>query len=253
MVQLNQCTVVFIRSVNVRVSADVRYKYTLNFCRENINCDYLLSPIKVCKMNKKLFFFPVTLSRLRNEHCNIYTVDGPCLIHSNTGDLLRSLDPPDSSFKCPKFIAMTREGYIIVNYDRGALVSYGINGKTLRHVAHNDNVQVSTFLWFLRSLNVTPCLHVTFCITCPLFSPLLISIVSMVTGWTLGWMGPSPILSILFTPSLGTVGIKNNGLQNVTCKQTFIQATKFNFLNVEVLLKSLEVFVESVLSIVRNV
>ena len=71
-----------------------------------------------------------------------YVADGPCLIHSNTGDLLRSLDPPDTTFKCPKFIAMTREGYIIVNYDRGALVSYGINGKTLRHVAHNDNVQV---------------------------------------------------------------------------------------------------------------
>lgn len=76
--------------------------------------------------------------------CAIYVADGPCLIHSNTGDLLRSLDPPDADFKCPKFIALTREGYILVNYDRGALVSYGINGKTLRHVAHNDNVQVSS-------------------------------------------------------------------------------------------------------------
>ena len=141
----------------------------------------------------------MTLSRLRNEHCNICTVDGPCLIHSNTGDLLRSLDPPDSSFKCPKFIAMTREGYIIVNYDRGALVSYGINGKTLRHVAHNDNVQVSTFPRFLRSLKIRPCSHFAFFSPCPLFSPLLFSIVSMVTSWIMGWIGPSPILSVIHT------------------------------------------------------
>ena len=30
----------------------------------------------------------------------------------------------------------------MVNYEKGALCSYGINGKLLRHIAHNDNVQV---------------------------------------------------------------------------------------------------------------
>ena len=62
------------------------------------------------------------------------------LIHSNTGDLLRSLEPPEK-FHSPKLIALNREGYIIVNYDKGGLCSFGINGKTLRHIAHNDNVQ----------------------------------------------------------------------------------------------------------------
>lgn len=75
--------------------------------------------------------------------------DGPVLIHSNTGDLLRSLEPPET-FISPKLISMTREGYIIVNYDKGSLCSFGINGKLLRHVAHNDNVRVSTVrVWFL--------------------------------------------------------------------------------------------------------
>ena len=41
--------------------------------------------------------------------------------------------------------------------------------------------------------------HVAKFIPSPIFNPLLFSIVSMVTGWITGWMGPSPILpEILF-------------------------------------------------------
>ena len=65
--------------------------------------------------------------------------DGACLIHSNSGDLLRSLEPPeDEGF--PKMICLTREGYIIVNYSKGAMCSFGINGKLLKHMQHNDKV-----------------------------------------------------------------------------------------------------------------
>ena len=42
-------------------------------------------------------------------------------------------------------------------------------------------------------------------------------------------------------------------MKNVKGKQTYIPAVEFNFLNVEVFVKSLEVFVEIFLSAVENV
>lgn len=67
--------------------------------------------------------------------------DGPVLVHTTFGDLLRSLDPP-SNFISPENIAMSREGVIVVNYEKGNVASYTINGKRLRHESHNDNLQV---------------------------------------------------------------------------------------------------------------
>lgn len=64
------------------------------------------------------------------------------LIHTTFGDLLRSLDAPDG-FVSPEIIAMSREGFIVVNYDRGNVAAYTINGKRLRHEQHNDNLQVN--------------------------------------------------------------------------------------------------------------
>ena len=72
---------------------------------------------------------------------HIIVPDGAVLIHSNTGDLLRSLEPPSDNLT-PRIISLTREGYIIVNFGKAGLCSYGINGKTLKHVVHNDSVQV---------------------------------------------------------------------------------------------------------------
>lgn len=69
-------------------------------------------------------------------------IDGPVLIHTTFGDLLRSLDPP-MDFYSPELIAMSREGFIVVNYDKGNVAAYTINGKKLRHETHNDNLQVS--------------------------------------------------------------------------------------------------------------
>ncbi|KAI8127771.1 Neurobeachin [Lucilia cuprina] len=66
--------------------------------------------------------------------------DGPVLIHTTFGDLLRSLDPP-MDFHSPELIAMSREGFIVVNYDKGNVAAYTINGKELRHETHNDNLQ----------------------------------------------------------------------------------------------------------------
>jgi hypothetical protein len=69
--------------------------------------------------------------------------DGPVLVHTTFGDLLRSLEPPPG-FLSPENIAMSREGVIVVNYERGHVAAFTINGKRLRHESHNDNLQVGT-------------------------------------------------------------------------------------------------------------
>ncbi|KAH1026812.1 hypothetical protein HUJ05_000430 [Dendroctonus ponderosae] len=66
--------------------------------------------------------------------------NGPVLVHTTFGDLLRSLDPPNG-FNSPANIAMSREGVIVVNYEKGNVASFTINGKRLRHESHNDNLQ----------------------------------------------------------------------------------------------------------------
>ncbi|XP_064086341.1 neurobeachin-like isoform X2 [Macrobrachium nipponense] len=66
--------------------------------------------------------------------------DGPVLIHTTSGDLLRSLEAPDG-FLSPENVALSREGLIVINYDRGHVAAYTMNGKKLRHESHNDNIQ----------------------------------------------------------------------------------------------------------------
>lgn len=72
---------------------------------------------------------------------NFTYLDGPVLIHTTFGDLLRSLEPP-TDFISPELISMSREGFIVVSYDKGNVAAYTINGKRLRHDTHNDNLQV---------------------------------------------------------------------------------------------------------------
>lgn len=54
---------------------------------------------------------------------------------------MRSLEPPNG-FTSPETIAMSREGLIVVNYEKGNVAAYTINGKRLRFESHNDNLQV---------------------------------------------------------------------------------------------------------------
>lgn len=62
---------------------------------------------------------------------------------------MRSLDAP-IDFHSPELIAMSREGFIVVNYDKGNVAAYTINGKELRHETHNDNLQVKYFTYYLN-------------------------------------------------------------------------------------------------------
>ncbi|XP_014679857.1 PREDICTED: neurobeachin-like [Priapulus caudatus] len=66
--------------------------------------------------------------------------DGPCLLHTVTGDLLRSLEPA-VGFRSPELILLSREGFIFVKYDYGNLCAFTINGKLLESISHNDTIQ----------------------------------------------------------------------------------------------------------------
>ncbi|XP_065158028.1 neurobeachin isoform X5 [Atheta coriaria] len=68
------------------------------------------------------------------------STNGPVLVHTTFGDLLRSLDAP-TGFNSPGNIAMSREGVIVINYEKGNIAAFTINGKRLRHESHNDNLQ----------------------------------------------------------------------------------------------------------------
>lgn len=62
-------------------------------------------------------------------------------MHTTFGDLLRSLEAPEN-FLSPENITMSREGFIVVNYDQGNVAAFTINGRLLRFETHNDNLQV---------------------------------------------------------------------------------------------------------------
>jgi hypothetical protein len=49
---------------------------------------------------------------------------------------------------------MSREGVIVVNYERGHVAAFTINGKRLRHESHNDNLQVGAMLRILQTIAI---------------------------------------------------------------------------------------------------
>ena len=67
--------------------------------------------------------------------------DGLVLVHTTFGDLLRSLEPRES-FGSPQNIVLSREALAAVHYQKGHVVTYTVNGKTLRHVNHSDSIYV---------------------------------------------------------------------------------------------------------------
>lgn len=77
------------------------------------------------------------------------------MVHTTFGDLLRSLEAPEApeEFLSPENITMSREGFIVVNYDEGNVAAFTINGRLLRHESHNDNLQVSFLLEFMSMID----------------------------------------------------------------------------------------------------
>uniref|UniRef100_A0A8C7JKX7 Neurobeachin n=1 Tax=Oncorhynchus kisutch TaxID=8019 RepID=A0A8C7JKX7_ONCKI len=66
--------------------------------------------------------------------------EGPCLVHTITGDLLRALEGPDNCM-CPRLISVSSEGHCIICYERGRFCNFSINGKLLAQMEVNDSTR----------------------------------------------------------------------------------------------------------------
>ncbi|CAN8032406.1 unnamed protein product, partial [Ixodes persulcatus] len=68
---------------------------------------------------------------------------GPVLVHTTSGDLLRSLEAPEH-FGSPELCSLSREGMVLVCYGLGNICNFTINGRRLRSESHHDNLQCLT-------------------------------------------------------------------------------------------------------------
>ncbi|KAM4627885.1 neurobeachin-like isoform 2-T2 [Polymixia lowei] len=66
--------------------------------------------------------------------------EGPCLVHTITGDLLRALEGPDN-YERPRLISVSSEGHCIICYERGRFCNFSINGKLLAQMEVNDSTR----------------------------------------------------------------------------------------------------------------
>ncbi|XP_006870937.1 PREDICTED: lipopolysaccharide-responsive and beige-like anchor protein isoform X1 [Chrysochloris asiatica] len=66
--------------------------------------------------------------------------EGPCLIHSMNGDLLRTLEGPESCLK-PKLIQASREGHCVIFYENGLFCTFSVNGKLQATVETDDHIK----------------------------------------------------------------------------------------------------------------
>ncbi|KAM5229945.1 lipopolysaccharide-responsive and beige-like anchor protein isoform 2-T3 [Hipposideros larvatus] len=66
--------------------------------------------------------------------------EGPCLIHSMNGDLLRTLEGPETCLK-PKLIQASREGHCVIFYDNGFFCTFSVNGKLQATMETDDNIR----------------------------------------------------------------------------------------------------------------
>lgn len=67
--------------------------------------------------------------------------EGPCLIHSMNGDLLRTLEAPEDCLR-PRLIQSSTEGNCIIYYDKGHFCLFSVNGKLLGHMEVEDSIKV---------------------------------------------------------------------------------------------------------------
>lgn len=71
--------------------------------------------------------------------------EGPCLVHTITGDLLRALEGPELCLR-PRLISVSSEGHCIIYYERGRFCNFSINGKLLAQMEVNDSTRVRAAL-----------------------------------------------------------------------------------------------------------
>ncbi|KAK2817203.1 hypothetical protein Q5P01_025394 [Channa striata] len=66
--------------------------------------------------------------------------EGPCLIHSMNGDLLRTLEAPEQCLR-PRLIQCSTEGHCMIYYDKGQFCLFSVNGKLLGHMEVEDSIK----------------------------------------------------------------------------------------------------------------
>ncbi|XP_059121550.1 lipopolysaccharide-responsive and beige-like anchor protein isoform X3 [Peromyscus eremicus] len=66
--------------------------------------------------------------------------EGPCLIHSMNGDLLRTLEGPENCLK-PKLIQASREGHCVIFYENGCFCTFSVNGKLQATMETDDHIR----------------------------------------------------------------------------------------------------------------
>ncbi|XP_030207638.1 lipopolysaccharide-responsive and beige-like anchor protein isoform X2 [Gadus morhua] len=66
--------------------------------------------------------------------------EGPCLIHSMNGDLLRTLEGPEGCVR-PRLIQASTEGHCMVYYDKGHFCLFSVNGKLLGDHELEDSIK----------------------------------------------------------------------------------------------------------------
>ncbi|KAM9362789.1 lipopolysaccharide-responsive and beige-like anchor protein [Symphorus nematophorus] len=66
--------------------------------------------------------------------------EGPCLIHSMNGDLLRTLEGPERCLR-PRLIQSSTEGHCMIYYDKGQFCIFSVNGKLLGHMEVEDSIK----------------------------------------------------------------------------------------------------------------
>ncbi|XP_023589324.1 lipopolysaccharide-responsive and beige-like anchor protein isoform X3 [Trichechus manatus latirostris] len=66
--------------------------------------------------------------------------EGPCLIHSMNGDLLRTLEGPENCLK-PKLIQASREGHCVIFYENGLFCTFSVNGRLQATMETDDNIK----------------------------------------------------------------------------------------------------------------
>lgn len=72
----------------------------------------------------------------------MWCLEGPCLVHTITGDLLRALEGPELCQR-PRLISVSSEGHCIIYYERGRFCNFSINGKLLAQMEVNDSTRVN--------------------------------------------------------------------------------------------------------------
>ncbi|KAM8808825.1 lipopolysaccharide-responsive and beige-like anchor protein isoform 2-T2 [Eudromia elegans] len=66
--------------------------------------------------------------------------EGPCLIHSMNGDLLRTLEGPENCRR-PKLIQASREGHCVIYYENGLFCVFSVNGKLQATMETGDSIK----------------------------------------------------------------------------------------------------------------